>query len=109
MHRGSAPLGTATRLGSARADSHQRGPVVAHPVALPRYIPPARSVAPAGQNSGRPAILGALWSKPSHRWDRSARDGEEMHSIVDGRCAPTAPPPNEYGSDNASLRAPHLA
>ena len=32
-----------------------------------------------------------------------------MHSIVDERCASPSPPPNGYGSDRASIRAPHPA
>src|SRR5271157_747512 len=57
---------------------------------------------------GQPSSM-RLGPKPSRRLDRSARDGEEMHSIVDERYAPPAPPPNGYGSDRASLRAPHPA
>src|SRR5208337_269438 len=108
-HLGSAPADTATRSGSARVDSHRHDPAVVHPDAPPQYFPPARSVALAEQNSGRPTILDAPWSKPSRRCDRSARDAAEMHSIVDGPCAPPLPPPNGHGSNRASLRAPHPA
>src|SRR6202166_2715897 len=102
-HPGSAPAGTVTKMGSARADSHQHDPAVVHPDAPPQYFPPVRSVALAEQNSGRPAILDAPWSKPSGHLDRSARDAIEMHSVVDGPCATLAPPPNGYGSDRALL------
>ncbi len=98
-----------TSSGSARVDSRQRGLAVVHPHAPPRYIPPARSAAPAGRNSVRLTSADALSSRCFGRQDRSARDAAKMHSIAGGPPAPPAPLPDGRGSSRASLRAPHLA
>src|ERR1700756_1804739 len=98
---GSVPVETATKMGSAPAGSHQCGPAVVPLSALLQYFPPARSAAPAGQNSGQPAILDAPWSTASGRWDRFARDVAETHSVAGGLSARPAPPPSGYGSNRA--------